>query len=75
VHRLFAEQAARTPGAPALLSAGESLTYAELDARAERLARRLRGLGVGTGSAVAVCLERGPEAVVALLAIWKMGGV
>ncbi|HEX9939154.1 MAG TPA: amino acid adenylation domain-containing protein, partial [Longimicrobium sp.] len=75
VHLLFAEQAARTPGATAVLFAGESLTYAELDARAELLARRLRGLGVGTGTAVAVCLERGPGTLVALLAVWKAGGV
>jgi amino acid adenylation domain-containing protein len=75
VHRLFAAQAARTPGATAVLFAGDSLTYAELDARAERLARRLRGLGVGIGTAVAVCLERGPGVLVALLAVWKAGGV
>ncbi|MFL5380981.1 MAG: amino acid adenylation domain-containing protein, partial [Longimicrobiaceae bacterium] len=75
VHRLFAAQAARTPEAAAVLFAGESLTYAELDARAERLARRLRGLGVGTGTAVAVCLERGPGVLVAPLAVWKAGGV
>ncbi|HEX8317689.1 non-ribosomal peptide synthase/polyketide synthase [Longimicrobium sp.] len=74
-HLLFAAQAARTPDAPALLFAGESLTYAELDARAERLARRLRGLGVGTGTAVAVCLARGAGTVAALLAVWKAGGV
>jgi amino acid adenylation domain-containing protein len=75
VHRLFAAQAARTPQAPAVLFAGESLTYAELDARAERLARRLRGLGVGVGTTVAVCLERGPGVLVAPLAVWKAGGV
>ncbi|MFL5540253.1 MAG: non-ribosomal peptide synthetase, partial [Longimicrobiaceae bacterium] len=75
VHRLFAEQAARTPNAPAVLFAGESLTYAELDARVERLARRLRGLGVGVGTTVAVCLERGPGVLVAPLAVWKAGGV
>ncbi|HYH78202.1 MAG TPA: amino acid adenylation domain-containing protein, partial [Longimicrobium sp.] len=75
VHRLFAAQAARTPEAPAVLFAGESLTYAGLDVRAERLARRLRGLGVGVGTVVAVCLERGPGVLVALLAVWKAGGV
>ncbi|MET0399063.1 MAG: non-ribosomal peptide synthase/polyketide synthase, partial [Longimicrobiaceae bacterium] len=75
VHTLFAAQAARTPDAPAVLFEGESLTYAELDARAGCLARRLRGLGVGTGTAVAVCLERGPGVLVALLAVWKAGGV
>ncbi|HYH83826.1 MAG TPA: amino acid adenylation domain-containing protein, partial [Longimicrobium sp.] len=75
VHRLFGAQAARTPEAPALLFAGESLTYAELDVRAERLARRLCGLGVGVGTVVAVCLERGPGVLVAPLAVWKAGGV
>ncbi|HEX5723982.1 MAG TPA: amino acid adenylation domain-containing protein, partial [Longimicrobiaceae bacterium] len=74
VHRLFGAQAARTPEAPAVLFEGESLTYAELDARAERLARRLRGRAV-PGATIAVCLERGAGAVVALLAVWKMGGV
>ncbi|HEU4557526.1 MAG TPA: amino acid adenylation domain-containing protein, partial [Longimicrobium sp.] len=75
VHRLIAAQAARTPEDAAVLSAGESLTYAEVDARAERLARRLRALGVGIGTTVAVCLERGTGSVVAPLAVWKAGGV
>jgi amino acid adenylation domain-containing protein len=74
-HHLFAAQAARTPHAPAVRSAGESLTYAELDARASRLACRLRGRGVRAGTTVAVCLERGPAVPVALLAVWKAGGV
>jgi amino acid adenylation domain-containing protein len=74
VHRLFAAQAAGTPTAPALRFADESLTYAELDARAGRLAWRLRDRAA-PGDTIAVCLERGPEAVVALLAVWKMGGV
>ncbi|HEU4561930.1 MAG TPA: amino acid adenylation domain-containing protein, partial [Longimicrobium sp.] len=75
VHRLFAAQAARTPGAPAVLFAGESLTYAELDARADRIATELRSRGVSAGTTVAVCLERGPGVLVALLAVWKAGGV
>ncbi|HEU4561225.1 MAG TPA: amino acid adenylation domain-containing protein, partial [Longimicrobium sp.] len=75
VHLLFAEQAARTPNAPAVLFGGESLTYAELDDRAERLSRRLRSLGVGVGTTVAVCLERGPGVLVAPLGVWKAGGV
>ncbi len=74
-HHLFAAQAARTPDAPAVRFAGESLTYAELDARASRLARRLRGRGVAAGTTVAVCVERGPRLPVALLAVWKAGGV
>ncbi|HEU0052707.1 MAG TPA: amino acid adenylation domain-containing protein, partial [Longimicrobium sp.] len=75
VHRLFAARAARTPEAPAILFAGGSLTYAELDARAGRLALELRGRGVGAGTTVAVCLERGPGSVIAPLAVWKAGGV
>ncbi|HEX9935824.1 MAG TPA: amino acid adenylation domain-containing protein, partial [Longimicrobium sp.] len=75
VHRLFAEQAARTPNALAVLFAGESLTYAELDARADRLATELGSRGVRAGTTVAVCLERGPGVLVALLAVWKAGGV
>ncbi|HEX2081043.1 MAG TPA: amino acid adenylation domain-containing protein, partial [Longimicrobium sp.] len=75
VHRLFAAQAARTPEAPAVLFAGESLSYAELNARAERLARELRRRGVRAGTTVAVCLQRGPGVLVAPLAVWKAGGV
>ncbi|HEX8903334.1 MAG TPA: AMP-binding protein, partial [Longimicrobiaceae bacterium] len=75
VHLLFAAQAARMPEAAAILFEGESLTYAELDERTERLARRLRALGVGVGTTVAVCLERGPGVLVAPLAVWKAGGV
>jgi amino acid adenylation domain-containing protein len=75
VHLLFAAQAARTPEAAAILFEGESLTYAELDARAVRLATELRSRGVGAGTTVAVCLERGPGVLVAPLAVWKAGGV
>ncbi|MEV0689370.1 amino acid adenylation domain-containing protein [Streptomyces sp. NPDC050388] len=73
-HELFAEQAARTPHAIALTGGAETLTYAELDERSRRLADRLRGLGVGPGSLVAVYLERSPELVVALLATMRAGG-
>ncbi len=74
-HLRFAEQAARAPDAPAVLSAGGAITYAELDARAAALARRLRGRGLAAGSVVGVCVERGPQVLVALLAVWKAGGV
>ncbi|MGW0791223.1 amino acid adenylation domain-containing protein [Streptomyces sp. NPDC002911] len=73
-HELFAERAARTPDAIALTDGTETLTYAELDERSSRLAGRLRGLGVGPGSLVAVHLERSPELVVALLATMRAGG-
>ncbi len=74
VHRLVSAQAARTPGAPAVLSDGESLTYAELEARSDRLAALLHGRGVGPEARVGVLLDRTPELLVALLAVWKAGG-
>ncbi|HEX6370476.1 MAG TPA: amino acid adenylation domain-containing protein [Longimicrobium sp.] len=74
VHRLVAEQAARTPGALAVEFGGERITFRELESRADRLARRLVRLGVGPESRVALCLERGVEMVVAVLAVWKAGG-
>ncbi len=76
VHQLFEAQAARSPGAAALVfeADGESLTYGELNARANRLAHRLRMEGVGPGALVGLCLERSPEMVVALLAVLKAGG-
>ncbi len=74
VHALFAEQARRTPGAVALVSAGGALTYAEVEREANQLARLLRRRGVGPGSRVGLCLERSPAAVVAILGILKAGG-
>ncbi|HET7460922.1 MAG TPA: amino acid adenylation domain-containing protein, partial [Longimicrobium sp.] len=73
VHELFEAHARRTPGAAALLSGGGALTYAELNAAANRLARRLRAAGVGPERAVGVMLERSAELVVALLAVLKAG--
>ncbi len=74
VHHLFAEQAARTPDAVAVAYPGGSLSYSELDARAGRLARRLRGLGVGPDARVGLCLERGPEMMAGVLGILMAGG-
>src|SRR6185503_7303815 len=74
LHRLFEAQAAATPDALALVFGAERLTFAELNARANRLARRLVALGAAPESIVALALERSVETVVALLAVNKAGG-
>lgn len=74
VHGLFEAQVRRTPDAPALRFGAEQTRYRDLNARANRLARRLLTLGVQPGHRVAVCLPRSPEAVTAILAVLKAGG-
>ncbi|HEX9942665.1 MAG TPA: amino acid adenylation domain-containing protein [Thermoanaerobaculia bacterium] len=74
VHRLFERRAAEAPDAPALIAGERRMTYGELNERAGRLARRLRRLGVGPDSLVALRMERSPEAIVAILSILKAGG-
>jgi amino acid adenylation domain-containing protein len=74
LHELFEGQAARTPGATAVVYEDESLSYAELNARANQLAHYLIALGVGADSLVGVFVERSVEMVVALLGITKAGG-
>ncbi|MFE3946037.1 amino acid adenylation domain-containing protein [Streptomyces sp. NPDC059118] len=70
----FEAHVARTPQAVAVVADGVEVSYAELDARANRLARLLVSRGVGAQSLVGVCLERGIELMVSLLAISKAGG-
>jgi amino acid adenylation domain-containing protein len=73
LHALFAARAAGTPDAPALTFAGETLPYAELDRRANRLAHHLRALGAGPERLVGLCVERSLETVVGILAVLKAG--
>ncbi|HKV12950.1 MAG TPA: amino acid adenylation domain-containing protein, partial [Thermoanaerobaculia bacterium] len=74
VHELFAEWVRRTPDAPAVVFEGESLSYYELDLLANRLARRLRGLGVGPEVRVGIRIERSLSMIAAILGVLKAGG-
>jgi len=74
IHQLFEAQVARTPGAVAVVFEDEALTYAELNARANQLARHLIALGAGAETLVGICMERSLEMVVGLLGILKAGG-
>jgi amino acid adenylation domain-containing protein len=74
VHRLFEEQARKTPDAIAVVFEEASLSYSELNRLANQLAHHLQELGVGPDGRVAVCVERGFEMMVALLAVLKAGG-
>jgi non-ribosomal peptide synthetase component F len=73
VLELFEERVRISPAAPALLFEGESLTYAELDRRAHRLARHLRSVGAAPETVIGLCASRSPEMLVALLAVLKTG--
>jgi len=70
----FESQAARSPQAVALAYEGQSLSYAELNARANRVAHVLRAMGVGPDVPVALCTRRAPEMLVGALGILKAGG-
>ncbi|WP_407562708.1 amino acid adenylation domain-containing protein [Streptomyces sp. 184] len=70
----FEARARRTPGACAVRCGVDTVSYAELDRRANRLARYVTRLGVGPESRVGLCLPRGVEMVAAILAVWKAGG-
>ncbi|MEJ8820516.1 amino acid adenylation domain-containing protein [Variovorax humicola] len=73
MHAGFAAQAAAQPARAALRLGSTHLSYAELDAQSNRLARTLRARGVGRGQLVGLCLSRGTEMVIALLAVLKAG--
>ncbi|QWB25974.1 MULTISPECIES: non-ribosomal peptide synthetase/type I polyketide synthase [Streptomyces] len=73
LHGLFERQARRTPDATALISGDDRLSYADLDAAADRLARQLRARGAVRGERVAVRLPRGPHLITALLGVLKSG--
>jgi amino acid adenylation domain-containing protein len=74
IHSLFELQAVRTPGLTAVTHNGKALTYAQLNTRANRLARLLGRKGVGSDKLVAIALERGLDMLVALIAVLKSGG-
>ncbi|HEY8209175.1 MAG TPA: amino acid adenylation domain-containing protein [Myxococcaceae bacterium] len=71
---LFEQHARSTPAAPAVLETGRAVTYGELDARAARLAHRLREAGVRPETLVGICVERSVEMIVGVLGILKAGG-
>ena len=74
VHELFEAQVEKTPDAVAVVFEDRQLSYAELNRRANRLAHHLRELGVKPDTRVALCVERGLEMIVALMAVLKAGG-
>lgn len=73
IHDLFEEQAQLTPDVIAVTHGQQSMTYAELNGRANQLARYLRERGTSPDMVVGICIERSPEMVVALLGIMKSG--
>jgi amino acid adenylation domain-containing protein/non-ribosomal peptide synthase protein (TIGR01720 family) len=74
LHELIAAQALRTPHADAVVCGDTTLSYAELDSRANQLAHHFVTRGAGPGTVTAICLERDADMVVALLAVLKAGG-
>ncbi len=74
LHGLFEAQARRSPDAHAVVHRGRTLTYADLDGRAGRLAAHLRAVGVARGSIIAVCASPSIELLVSLIAVLKAGG-
>ncbi|WP_339305760.1 amino acid adenylation domain-containing protein [Paenibacillus sp. FSL L8-0435] len=73
-HRLFEEQAERTPKAEAVVYENNRLTYVELNERANRLSATLRASGIGRETIVGILAERSVDLLVAVMAVWKAGG-
>lgn len=73
LHKLVEDQVDRTPDAPAIVSEEGEVTYGDLDVRANRIAHRLRKLGVGTETLVGVCIDRSSDLVAAMLGVLKAG--
>nr|WP_205522819.1 non-ribosomal peptide synthetase [Myxococcus eversor] len=74
IHHLFEAQVDRTPTATAVVFEDTALTFRELDARANQLARHLRASGLGVEERVGLCVERSPDMVVCMLGVLKAGG-
>src|SRR4029079_12739600 len=74
IHELFEAQAARTPNAVAVVHQTRQVTYRALNERADALALRLRGLGIGPDALVGISMERSVEMLVGVLGILKAGG-
>jgi amino acid adenylation domain-containing protein len=74
IHRLFEEQAGKTPDSVALVLGGRSMTYGELNSKANKLARRLRACGVGPDAVVGLVADRSFDMIVSILGILKAGG-
>jgi amino acid adenylation domain-containing protein len=74
LHELFEVQVARTPNQVAVIAEDVSLSYAQLNAQANRVARHLRQLGVGPDVLAGLCVERSVAMIVGMLGVWKAGG-
>ncbi|HEU5230074.1 MAG TPA: amino acid adenylation domain-containing protein, partial [Ktedonobacteraceae bacterium] len=74
IHELFEAQAERIPAAEAVIFGSTSLSYGQLNAQANQLAHFLRKLGVKPEMRIGICMQRSPEMIVGLLAIFKAGG-